>query len=86
MKGEKFCAPRALETLHLALSSSDRLMPKAGTQLTFAQGANVFWNNSAKTCKATSAGYYCIGAAVAAAGANDTHVIVRLDGRATTAV
>jgi predicted RecA/RadA family phage recombinase len=60
-------------------------MPKAGTQLTFAQGAKVFWDNSAQT-KATSAGYYCIGAAVAAAGASDTHVIVRLDGRSVTAV
>ena len=54
--------------------------------LAFAEGAKVFWDNSAKTCKATSAGFYCIGAAVAAAGANDTHVLVRLDGRAVTAV
>ena len=57
-------------------------LPKAGTPLAFAEGAKVFWDNSAKTCKATSAGFYCIGAAVAAAGANDTHVLVRLDGRA----
>ena len=61
-------------------------LPKAGTPLTFAAGAKVFWDNSAKTCKATSAGFYCIGAAVAAAGATDTHVLVRLDGRAVTAV
>jgi predicted RecA/RadA family phage recombinase len=59
--------------------------PKAGTPLTFADGSKVFWDISAKT-KATSAGYYCIGAAVAAAGANDTHVIVKLDGRSVTAV
>jgi hypothetical protein len=35
-------------------------MPKAGTPLTFAEGSKVFWDNSAKTCKASSAEYYCI--------------------------
>jgi predicted RecA/RadA family phage recombinase len=55
-------------------------MPKAGTPLTFAEGSKVFWDNSAKTCKATSAGYYCIGAAVAAAGATDKTVMCGLMG------
>jgi predicted RecA/RadA family phage recombinase len=61
-------------------------LPKAGTPLTFAEGAKVFWDDSAKTCKATSAGYFPIGAAVTAAGANDTTVDVRLDGHSLTAV
>ena len=54
--------------------------------MTFAEGAKVFWDNSAKTCKATGAGYFPIGVAVKAAGANDTTVDVRLNGDAVTAV
>jgi predicted RecA/RadA family phage recombinase len=61
-------------------------LPKAGTPLTFAEGAKVYWDDTAKTCKATAAGYFLIGAAVVAAGANDTTVDVRLDGHALTAV
>jgi predicted RecA/RadA family phage recombinase len=61
-------------------------LPKAGTPLTFAEGAAVFWDASAKTCKATGAGFYKIGVAVKAAGAEDTHVNVRLDGVSVSAV
>lgn len=62
------------------------LLPKAGTPLTFAEGAAVFWDSATGTCKASAAGFFKIGAAVAAAGANDTTVLVRLDGNSVTAV
>jgi predicted RecA/RadA family phage recombinase len=61
-------------------------LPKAGTPLTFAEGAAVYWDNSAGECKASAAGFFKIGAAVVAAGATDTHVAVRLDGNTVTAV
>jgi predicted RecA/RadA family phage recombinase len=61
-------------------------LPKAGTPLTFAEGAAVYWDGSGKTCKASAAGFYKIGVAVKAAGADDTHVVVRLDGVSVTAV
>ena len=32
-------------------------LPKAGTPLTFAEGAAVFWDASGKACKASGAGF-----------------------------
>jgi predicted RecA/RadA family phage recombinase len=61
-------------------------LPKAGTPLLFAAGAKVFWDGSAKVCKATGAGFFPIGVAVVAAAAIDQKVVVRLNGAATTAV
>jgi predicted RecA/RadA family phage recombinase len=61
-------------------------LPKGGTPLTFAEGAAVFWDNAAGTCKASAAGYFLIGTAILEAGANDTTVTVRLDGHSLTAV
>ncbi len=60
-------------------------LPKNGS-LTFTAGEKVFWDNSAKEIKKTSAGYFMIGVATAAVGASDTKIPVRLDGVAVTAV
>lgn len=60
-------------------------LPKSGS-LTFTQGELVFWDNAAKAIKKTAAGYFKIGAAVAAVGASDTVIKVRLDGVAVVAV
>lgn len=61
-------------------------LPKAGTPLTFAAGARVFWDDTAKTCKASGSGLFPIGVATVAAGADDATVSVRLDGVASIAV
>lgn len=52
---------------------------------TFAQGAKVYFNNSTNAATSTTSTNFMIGTAVAAAGANDASVRVRLDGIAVTA-
>lgn len=60
-------------------------LAKSGS-LTFTQGEKVFWDNSAKALKKTSAGYFMIGTATIDIAAGDTVIPVRLDGNAVTAV
>jgi predicted RecA/RadA family phage recombinase len=60
-------------------------LPKPNSVVEFNVGEKVFWDASAKQCKKTSAGYWPIGAAVAAAAATEGHVVVRLDGHCLTA-
>lgn len=60
-------------------------LAKSGS-LTFTQGEKVFWDDSAKACKKTSAGYFLIGVATAAVGASDTTIPVKLADVPVTAV
>lgn len=62
------------------------VLPKPNSVVTFAAGARVFWDDAAKLCKASAAGYFPIGVATAAAGATDATVTVRLDGNSVAAV
>lgn len=62
-------------------------LPKAGGGgVTFADGAKVFWDNTAHLCKASATGYFEIGTAWEAAVNADTTVKVRLNGIGVTAV
>ncbi len=62
-------------------------LPKPNSVTTFAEGAAVFWDNSASLCKASAAGFFKIGAAVSGgAAATDATVSVRLDGVSVVAV
>jgi predicted RecA/RadA family phage recombinase len=60
-------------------------LPKPNTVTTFAAGARVFWDDTAKLCKATGAGFFPIGIATVAAAATDPTVTVRLDGNSVVA-
>lgn len=62
------------------------ILPKPNSVTTFTVGARVFWDDSAKLCKATASGYFPIGVATVAAAATDATVTVRLDGVAAAAV
>jgi predicted RecA/RadA family phage recombinase len=62
------------------------VLPKPSSVTTFAVGARVFWDDAAKLCKTTGAGYFPIGIATVAAAATDPVVSVRLDGNSVTAV
>jgi predicted RecA/RadA family phage recombinase len=44
------------------------ILPKPNSVTTFAQGAPVFWDDTAKLCKASATGYFQIGVATVAAG------------------
>ncbi len=61
-------------------------LPKPGSVVAFSEGEKVFWDASASQSKKTAAGYWPIGAAIVAAQATDSVVIVRLDGHSLTAV
>lgn len=54
-------------------------LPKVSAN-TFAFGAKVYWDATAKNCTSTASGNTLIGAAVAAAGSGATTVRVRLNG------
>ena len=62
------------------------VLPKPNAVVIFNLGEKVFWDNVTGLCKATTAGFFCIGAAAKAAGATDATVTVRLDGKTLTAV
>lgn len=62
------------------------ILPKPNSVVTFAAGAPVFWDDSAKLCKASATGYFKIGVATVAAGASDATVRVRLDANSTVAL
>lgn len=51
----------------------------------FAEGAIVYWNNTAKECTAVTTGNFPIGIAISAAGSGALTVDVRLDGTRTAA-
>ena len=53
---------------------------KAATADVFAQGANVYWDNSGKQCDSSSTGNTLIGVATEAKAADETTVRVRLNG------
>ena len=62
------------------------VLPKPNTVTAFTAGERIFWDDSAKLCKKTSAGFFCIGIATDDAGATDATVTVRLDGNSVVAV
>lgn len=62
-------------------------LPKDGSgSINFTQGERVFWDNTAKLCKKTAAGYFMVGTAVEVAANAATSVRVKLDGVAVVAV
>ena len=72
------------ETYALALTGVWTLPKASGAILV---GASVWWDSSGgNVANASGSGLYPLGCAVAAAGANDTTCLVRLDGVATAAV
>lgn len=54
-------------------------LPKVAADV-FAQGADVYWDNTAKTVTATTTDNTKIGVATVAAGASDSTATVRLNG------
>ena len=61
-------------------------LPKPNSVVTFAQGAPVFWDDTAKLCKASATGYFQIGVATVEVGATGATVRVRLNGNSVAAV
>jgi predicted RecA/RadA family phage recombinase len=62
------------------------VLPKPNSVVTFAAGARVFWDDSAKTCGLTGVGLFPIGIAAIEASATEATVVVRLDGNSVAAV
>jgi predicted RecA/RadA family phage recombinase len=60
-------------------------LPKPTAAVSFAAGARVSWDQSARNCTVPATGCFPIGAAVAPAAATDPVVKVRLNGASTIA-
>jgi predicted RecA/RadA family phage recombinase len=61
------------------------LLPKPSSVISFAVGARVSWDTSARNCTVPGTSLYPIGIATAPAAATDATVRVRLNGVATVA-
>jgi predicted RecA/RadA family phage recombinase len=61
-------------------------LPKPTTAVSFAAGARVVWDQSARNCAVGGTGTYPIGVAVAPAATADAVVRVRLNGAGTAAI